>query len=133
MPQHEPHQEIKKNRDTPMKFRFITPLVCGCAGRGSRHRRDRCDGGRNGRPVLPCRAGCHRQRLRDTGNAQINDSAPVQTGPQYPYREGGSGDYGHSGGHRRRTPHTTGRRTATLPLNLSCAPPRPGSRGDVYL
>ena len=27
MPQHEPHQEIKKYRDTPMKFRYITPLV----------------------------------------------------------------------------------------------------------
>jgi hypothetical protein len=26
MPQHEQHQEITKYRDTPMKFRYITPL-----------------------------------------------------------------------------------------------------------
>lgn len=40
------------------------------------------------------------------GNAQINDSAPIQYGPQYPYWEGGWGGwggYGHGGfggGHR---------------------------------
>ena len=83
-----------------MKLRYLTPLVCGCGGRGSHHRRARCDGGRYRRPVLPCRAGCHRQRLRDTGNAQINDSAPVQIGPQHPYWKGGWGDDGHRGGHR---------------------------------
>ena len=64
---------------------------CGCASRGSHRHRARCDGGRYGRTVLQCRAGCHRQSLRDTGNAQINDSAPVQLGPQYPYWAGWGG------------------------------------------
>lgn len=41
------------------------------------------------------------------GNVQLNDSAPVTYGPQYPYWDGGyyggygyGGGYGHSGGHR---------------------------------
>ncbi|HZA10731.1 hypothetical protein [Mycobacterium sp.] len=33
------------------------------------------------------------------GNVQINDSAPVTYGPQYPYYEGGFFG-GHGGGHR---------------------------------
>jgi hypothetical protein len=36
-------------------------------------------------------------QCQSPGNVQINDSAPVTFGPQYPYWEGGWGGYGHSG------------------------------------
>ena len=73
-----------------MKFRYITPLVVAARAAAAIIAAPAA-----WRPIratsLQCRAGCHRQRLRDTGNAQINDSPAVQFGPQHPYRDAGWG------------------------------------------
>ena len=68
-----------------MKFRYITPLVVAAGAAAAIIAAPAAMAADTGDQSYSARAGCHRQRLRDTGNAQINDSAPVQFGPQHPY------------------------------------------------
>lgn len=85
-----------------MKFRYITPLVVAAGAAAAiiaapaamaANTTDQCS-------AVP---GVVDSVCVTPGNAQINDSAPVQFGPQYPYWAGGWGGwggFGHGGGHR---------------------------------
>ncbi len=88
-----------------MKVRYITPLVAAAGAAMAIIAAPTALAADNGDQSCATTPGVDTV-CSSPGNVQINDSAPVQFGPQYPYWEGGYfggfGGFGggHAGGHR---------------------------------
>jgi hypothetical protein len=84
-----------------MKFRCITPLVVAAGAAAAIIAAPAAMAADMGDQSCNAVPGVVDSVCVTPGNAQLNDSAPVQFGPQYPYWEGGYwGGYGHGHGHR---------------------------------
>jgi hypothetical protein len=76
-----------------MKLRYITPVLSAAAAAAAIIAAPTASAAN----VQTCTTAGTDTMCQSPGNVQINDSAPVQFAPQYPYFEGGYFDGAHRG------------------------------------